>query len=153
MSPYMVAVLVVAVLSLLANVIVPICTFRAGLRRGRALTETDPREDRIVAFVREYAKNSLNALSSGFDGIRRAGVTELKSDSEIREALDRCVAAAGHYPLPRHGEDFQGVDLRDFFMGLNDGDWHEFAMHGPQRALEKHAHGRTPDGAVPAGRR
>lgn len=94
------------------------------------------REDRVSKFVEAYSSLVRSHYASGWYALLPAGITELRSDAEIREALDRCRLRTGKHPMGSYEVLFVGVDLKHFFewCGREGIDW---ARVNPAEAIER----------------
>lgn len=76
--------------------------------REREKAEADKREARaarIQLVVDEYVRNARSLLDSHVTGLIRAGIAELETDEEAREAIRIIEAKEPGHPIPRNLKD------------------------------------------------
>lgn len=90
-------------------------TYFAGVYRTKKQFEENDRSLRIDRVVAEYMGFVKISRTSGHDGLVRAGVATLKSDAEIREAIDRITKHGQNSPIAGEAGKLDGVDLHRFY--------------------------------------
>jgi len=99
-------VITLKLLGVLAAIVVPF-----------TLYYINSRKQRIEKVVEEYIKlaNAHPPIISGFKGLIQAGINNLKSDKEIREAIKKIAPRVKKHPLGSKQTLLSGVDLKAFF--------------------------------------
>lgn len=97
------------------GIAVAVGTYALGKRHGQRVREEDRRENRIQRLADDYVDKHDRNIRSGVGQLIPSGVVELKSDSEIRDALERCARRTGKHPLGKNSSLLEDVDLKAFF--------------------------------------
>jgi hypothetical protein len=101
----------------IGGLVLSVLTYFAGVSRTKRQLATQDRETRISAVLNAYMDFRRKNKTDGLDGLQKAGIATLISNTEIHELLSRIVAHGEHHPLGRdHATTFSGVDLPRFFQ-------------------------------------
>jgi hypothetical protein len=101
----------------IGGLILSVLTYFAGVSRGTRQLAAQAREERIRRVLDTYMEFRRKSKTDGLDGLQKAGVATLISNSEVNELLGRIVAHGEHHPLgSNHEATFSGVDLPRFFL-------------------------------------
>ena len=99
-------------------VVVAIVAYLLGVRHGKRLREHDrtvaaehDADHRIDRVVRRYTTRVRTNQTGALHGLLVAGVKNLRSSEEIRQARERATAQTGHDPLRQYLLD--GVSLKE----------------------------------------
>ena len=106
-----------AVIIGILGVLVSVATYYLGRRAGREEREADAREARVERLVDEYCRMALGRprLDSGPSALIKAGVAELHTNDEVREALRRISQRGTGHPLGSKAEEMVQLDLLEGF--------------------------------------
>jgi hypothetical protein len=102
-------------LLIIGGLLLSVLTYFAGVLRTKHFHEKDDKENRINRVVDKYVKASQSRQNNGLNGLLQAGIANLKSDTEIREACERIVNYNEKAPYSQIGEYYNQVDLYSFF--------------------------------------
>ena len=98
----------------LAGLILSVLTYFAGAWRTERRYKKLDKKERLDAVFNLYMGFRRSNYTAGLDGLQKAGVATLQSDSEIRELVDRIIAHGELNPLGKRGE-LDNIDLKCFF--------------------------------------
>ena len=102
----------------IANVILMVLIYFAGVQRGKKEKEEDKREKRINKVADEYIRmaNAWPPIDSGIHGLIKAGIHTLRDDSEIREAIALIEPRVKSHPLGRYKDIMlTSIDMKKVF--------------------------------------
>jgi hypothetical protein len=98
----------------IAGLILLVLTYFAGVWRTERRYRKLDKKDRLDAVLNKYMDFRHTNYTSGLDGLQKAGIAILHTDSEIRELVDRIIAHGEKNPLGSKGL-LDSVDLKIFF--------------------------------------
>ena len=103
--------------STIISLVVGMILILIGRRVWVAYWKRDKRDARIREIVDTYRANANShpPKTSGFNGLVQAGVFTLRTDMEIREALDQITAYGDKSPFGNYQNLLTEIDLHDFF--------------------------------------
>jgi hypothetical protein len=100
----------------IGGLILSVLTYFAGVRRTERRHATEERETRVRRVFDQYIHFRRTGYTGGYDGLQKAGIATLGSNTEIEELVQLIVAHGEAHPLgSNHDTVFQGVDLLKLF--------------------------------------
>jgi hypothetical protein len=100
----------------LAGLVLSVLTYFAGVWRTEKRHAQDDREARVRRVFDKYMEFRRSNYTGGYDGLQKAGIATLASNTEIEEVLALVVAHSEKHPLgSNYRTVFQDVDLLKLF--------------------------------------
>jgi hypothetical protein len=97
------------------GLLLSVLTYFAGVQRTQKRLSKDERNSRIQEVLNKYMGFRRTNYTDGLDGLKKAGIATLTSDSEMRELIDLIVKHGEDSPLGGKAHLFNTVDLKAFF--------------------------------------
>lgn len=104
-----------------------------------AYSKRDKREARIRDVVDTYRANANShpPKTSGFNGLIQAGVFTLRTDMEIREAVDQITTYGDKSPFGKYQDLLTEIDLHDFFALVKERGYDFFRDGSPTEIVQE----------------
>jgi hypothetical protein len=101
----------------IGGLILSVLTYFAGVSRGTRQLMAQERDERIRRVLDTFMEFRRMSKTDGLDGLQKAGIATLLSNSEVNELLERIMAHGENHPFGNNHEiTFSGVNLPRFFQ-------------------------------------
>ena len=98
-----------------AGLVLSVLSYFAGVKRTQKQIARQERAQEFKRVLDRYMDFRKTNRTSGLDGLQRAGVAILASDSEIRKLIGMIQQHGEKNPLGQTPELFSDIDLKEFF--------------------------------------